>query len=213
MSVTAIANWGPLVIGTDIDDAAIATMQKWAPTYLKQAKVARNLSYTPAMYRTYANTFAGQEFLDHQLPALVAVTAQATATRGGRNMPYEATWTTRVATVVRGKRPAATRFLASLYEGVQRQILLQKLSANPPDGPANSVHWQGTAYEQVPDSTVAGRYLLAATSVLQVFTDKAVQSYAGPQTPDADAYIDEATVVEVDIEVLGSQMPPITSGP
>jgi hypothetical protein len=213
VSVTAIANWGPLVIGTDVDDAVISTMQKWAPTYLKQAKLARNLSYTPAMYRTYANTFAGQEFLDHQLPALVAVTAQATATRGGRNMPYEATWTTRVATVVRGKRPAATRFLASLYEGVQRQVILQKVCANPADGPANSVHWQGTAYELVPDGTGQGRYLLAATSVLQVFTDMAVQPYAGPETPDATTYIDEATVVEVDIKVLGSQMPPITSGP
>ena len=58
-----------------------------------------------------------------------------------------------------------------------------------------------------------GRYLLAATSVLQVFTDMAVQPYAGPETPDATTYIDEATVVEVDIKVLGSQMPPITSGP
>jgi hypothetical protein len=211
LSVTAIADWGPLVIGTDVDDAVIATMQKWAPTYLKQAKVARNLSYTPAMYRTYANTFAGQEFLDHQLPALVVITAQAAATRGGRNMPYEATWTSRVATIVRGKRPAATRFLASLYEGVQRQIVLQKVCAN--EGPANSVHWQGMVYEQVPDSTDQGRYLLAATTVLQVFTDMAAGSYGGPETPDADTYIDEATVVEVDIKVLGSQLPPITTGP
>jgi hypothetical protein len=213
MSVTAIANWGPLVIGTDVDDAVISTMQKWAPTYLKQAKLARGLSYAPALYRTYANTFAGQEFFDHQLPAVVTVTAQATATRGGRNMPYEATWAVRLATVVRGKRPAATRFLAALYEGVQRQIILQKLAANPADGPVNAVHWQGMRYEEVPDGTGQGRYVLAAISLFEAFTDQAVQPYAGPETPDADTYIDEATVVEVDIKVLGSQMPPITSGP
>ena len=209
MSATAIANWGPLVISSDIDDAVLTTLRTWMPTYLTQIRKERNLSFTPALPRTYSNTFAEQQFLDHQLPALIAITAQATATVGGPNMPYEATWTLELAAVVRGKQPAATRYLASLYEGVVRRVVLQKAGGDP----LNAIKWMGKRPREVPDSTGHDRYIVAEIGVFQVYSDQVVQPYAGPQTPDAATYIDEATVTEVDIEVLGWQMPPITSGP
>ena len=80
-------------------------------------------------------------------------------------------------------------------------------------GSIDSLHYQGMRYEEVPDSTGAGRYALAAISLFEAYTDQIVQPYAGPDIPDATTYLDEATVTEVDIEVLGSQLPPITSGP
>jgi hypothetical protein len=209
MSATVgIANWGPLIIGTDVDDAVLAALTKWMPTYLAQIKTERNLSFTPALPRTYSNTFAGQEFLDHQLPALIVVTAQSTVTRGGMNMPYEGTFALRVASVVRGKRPPATRFLAALYEGVVRRLVLQKARGDGTNGtgaagPINDLHYMGLRYEEVPDGTGAGRYTLAALSLFEVFSDQIVQPFGGPNIPDAATYLDGAAVTEVDITVLG----------
>ena len=201
MSATVgIAKWGPLVIGPDIDSAILTALHDWAPTYLKQIRVERDLSFQPAIPRQYTNTFAGQEFLDRKLPCCVVITAQCVATRGGANRGYEATWAVRLATVLRAKNPTSTRFMAGLYEGVFRRLVTQKARG----GPINDLHYTGMRYEEVPDATGDGRYTLAAISLFDVFTDQIVQPFAGPDIPDADEYLDEATVTEVDIDVLGA---------
>ena len=202
MSVVGIANWGPLVISSDIDDHVLAAVKTWMPTYLKQIYKERNLTVKPALPRTYAATFMGQEFLDHQLPAIIATTAQSTAMVGGSNMLYDGVWSLRLATVLRAKRPPVTRYLASLYEGVVRRLVLQQARG----GPCNDIKYAGMRYEEVPDVTGAGRYCLAAISTFDIFTDAIVQPYAGPDVPDADVYLDEATITEVDIEVLGDML-------
>ena len=200
MSVIGIRAPTPLVIATDVDDQLLATLKTWSPTYLRLFYQDRQLAFKPAKPRTYANTFEGFEFLDHQLPAIVATTAQMTSTIGGGNRTYEGIWTSLVASVVRGKRPAATRYLAAMYEGVVREMVLEKAGGGPIDG----LRFQRMYNEVVPDATGQGRYILAAVSQFQVSTDVVVQSYGGPDIPDADEYVDEATVVEVDIDVLGS---------
>jgi hypothetical protein len=195
-----IANWGPLVIGTDVDDLLLATLRQWMPTYLRQFYRERNLGFLPAPPRTYANTFEGQEFLDHQLPAIVCTTASLQATVGGPNVPYQGAWQSLIACVVRGKRPAATRFLAAMYGGTVARVLLQKAAGVA----VNDVHLTSARYEQVADATGQSRGLLAAVVQLEVFSDQIVQAWGGPDVPDAEPYLDEALVVEVDIDVLGS---------
>jgi hypothetical protein len=204
MSATVgIANWGPLVIGWDIDQKIISTLKTWYPTYVRNFNIERELPFNLATPRFYGVSFSGQEFFDHHLPAVVALTTMATATRGGQNRSYEGTFTLTLSTVVRGKNPPSTRWLASLYEGLQRRLILQKARGDP----VNDMHYLGFRYEQVPDATESGRYCLAATSLFEVYCDQIVQPFAGPDIPDADEYVDEATVTEVDITVLGS---PIT---
>jgi hypothetical protein len=75
----------------------------------------------------------------------------------------------------------------------------------------DDLHLTSARYEQVPDATGQGRWLLAAVHQLAVFTDEIVQAWAGPDVPDADTYLDEASVVEIDITVLGEQLT-ITNG-
>ena len=121
MSVIGIRAPTPLVISTDIDDQLLATLKTWAATYLRLYMQDRQLAFTPALPRTYANTFEGFEFLDHQLPALVATTAQMTSTIGGGNRTYEAATRPHSYGVAwRYKRPAATRYLAATIGGSQR---------------------------------------------------------------------------------------------
>lgn len=208
MSATTvgIAEWGPLVIATDLDDRALDLCRTWMPTYLRHFHDERSLSFNLALPRSYGDTFAGQEFLDHQLPAVVAVAARGTSMRGGQAHAYEGVWSLEVATVVRGKRPAATRYLAAVYEGITRQLIVQQAGISPLD----HVSPVGMRFEQVPDGTKDARWLLAGVSVFEVRTDKIVAPTSGPNIPDADEYLDEATVVEVDMDVLGS---PIVIGP
>jgi hypothetical protein len=208
--VVGIANWGPLVIGTDVDDSLLATLRKWMPTYLRHYHDERDLAFNPARPRTYANTFEGAEFLDHQLPAIVCTTASLQATRGGPNVPYQGAWQSLVACVVRGKQPAATRYLAAMYGGTVARVLLQK---GADGGALNDLHLTSARYEQVVDATGQGRWLLAAVHQLAVFSDEVVQPWGGPDQPDADTYLDEATVVEVDLDVLGSQVTIGGNGP
>ena len=202
MSVIGIANWGPSVIATDIDDAALGHLKTWMPTYLRRARTERNLPFTLALPRAYGHVFAGQEFLDQQLPAIVVVAARSTAMRGGAIRDYEATWSLEIATVLRGKTPRSTKFLAALYEGTTARLMGQQACGEP----LSSVHYTGMRFEQVPDVTKQGRWLLAGVSVFDVRTDRIFSPTAGPSVPDADVYLEEATVVEVDIEVDGMPM-------
>jgi hypothetical protein len=200
VSVTvSIANWGPLVIGPDIDDAVLGAVRTWAPTYFRHIKTERNLTIGLVPPKMYTTTFAGQAFLDNQLPAVVAIATQAVATLGGQNRTYEATWAVELATVLRGKNTQSTIWLAGLYEGVLRRLVLQKARGAPID----DLHYTGMRYREVPDATGNGRYLLAGVGLYQVYTDQIVQPYAGPQVADATTYLDEASITEVDITVLG----------
>ena len=200
-----LADWGALVLGSDIDDAIIDTCKTWSNTYFDQMRIERNLSFSPAPPRTYANTFMGQEFFDHQLPAIIITTAQLNATKGGPNLDYQGTWQMRVATVIRAKNPPATRKLSALYEGTVRRMLTQKAAADETN-PINDLHYDGFGYEEVPDATGQGRYALAAISRFQVFTDRVVQPFGGPDVPDAESYLDYPPVTEIDIDVLGETL-------
>jgi hypothetical protein len=208
MSVVGIANWGPLVVGTDVDDEIIATLRKWVPTYLAQLRIERNLSFNLARIRTYANTFEGQEFLDHQLPAIVATTANLTAAQGGPNTPHQGTWQSLVACVVRGRSPAATRYLCALYGGTVARVLTQQ-SGSVQQG----VRYPSMRYEPVVDGTGNSRWLLAAVNEFDVYSDEILQPWGGPDKPDADVYVDEATVVDVEITVNGELIAIPAGGP
>jgi hypothetical protein len=204
---TGLADWGPLVIGSDVDNAILGALKTWAPTYLTQIRTERGLTFQPAIPRVYANTFAGQEFFDHQLPAVICMTAQLAVTRGGSDRTYEGTWASRLATVIRAKSPPATRFMAGLYEGVFRRLVTQKARGNP----INDLHYLGYVYEEVPDATGQGRYCLAAVSRFEVYSDQVVQPYGGPNIPDATQYLGGANVTEIDLDVLGETVV-VTSG-
>jgi hypothetical protein len=156
------------------------------------------MSFNLARPRTYANTFQGQEFLDHQLPAIVCTTANLQATLGGVNTPYQGQWQSLVAVVLRGKTPAATRYLAAMYGGTIARLLMQKQGAVE-----QGMHLQSMRYEQVADATGQGRWLLAAVSQIAVYSDEVLQPWAGPDIPDAETYLDEAVVTEVDLTILG----------
>lgn len=194
-----IADWGPLVIATDVDEAILAVFQEWMPTYLKQVASERALGYELATVNTYANTLDSDEFMDHQLPAIIVTTADTAKTLGGANFTYQATWNVVVSVIVRGRRPPESRKTAALYEGAIRRCFLNKCRQN--SGPLSDPDWKGTRVAPVKDTTGAGRYLAAGIGTYNVSTDAAAQGFGGPDVPNADKYVPLATVTEVDISV------------
>lgn len=199
MTTYGIADWGPLVIATDVDDAVLAALREWLPTYLKQISTERSLGYVLPTPKVYANTLNEDEYMDHQLPALVVTTASTKSTMGGSNHLYQANWNVTVSVIVRGTAPAKTRNLAALYEGAVRRCFLNKCRGN--DTPLNDPHWVSTEVAPIGASSRKGRYLAAGIGKYNVATDAAAQSFGGPDVPNADQYAPLATVTEVDISV------------
>lgn len=199
MPTYGIADWGPLVIATDVDEAVLAALQKWLPTYLIELGTERALGYILPKPNSYANTLDLDELMDHQLPAVVVTTANTTKTVGGSNFIYQAVWTVTVSVIVRGRRPPESRKTAALFEGAIRRAFLHKCRQTA--GPLNDPHWIGTRVAPVADSTGKGRYLAAGIGTYNVSTDAAAKGFGGPDVPNADGYVPPATVTDVSVSV------------
>jgi hypothetical protein len=200
------ADFGPLLIATDIDDAAIATLQAWMATYLGQVEIERGLapgSLPRPVDSSYANTLSDDEFPDHMLPAVLVTTAH---TEGSPTIMaagfYNATWRLTVSCVVRGRTPSETRANAALLEGSVRRVIAQQGSL----GIAARSKWVATSVAPVLDRSRAGRHLAAGICEFDVATERVVQRGLGPDSPAPDpspVYYPLAEVVAVSTEVDG----------
>ena len=192
---SAIAEWGPLVIATDVDEAILAVFNEWLETYLSELGAERTLGYALPAPKSISNVLTDAEFLDHQIPAVLVTTADTTKTVGGPNSVYQATWNVTVSCVVRGRTPAETRKLAALYEGAIRRCFLNK--CRKVGGPLSDPTWKGTRVAPVKDATRQGRYLAAGIGTYNVSTDAAAQGFGGPDVPNAEKYVPLAQVTTV----------------
>lgn len=183
--MTRVADFGPMIVETDVDAAVIKQMSTWFPTYLAQAERERGLN-NRALVRpraeSFANTLDEDEFLDRMLPAIIVTTAQTVGTpeRDGNGM-YYAIWDVVISAVVRGRTPPETRGYAALYGGIVRRIVASMPSLG---GFASESTWVSGNVAPVSDSTRRGRYLAAAMNRFAVAVDNVLQEGAGPLLPD-----------------------------
>jgi hypothetical protein len=199
----SLGDFGPLVLSTDVDIELIAKLKLWLPTYLRWLS-PRVLSGKPLPTpRSYTNTIETAEFIDNQLPAMIVTTTSASAAIGGPNTFYDVAWRTAISCVLRGRRPSEARRIASAFGGAMVLCVTQK-GRDPVV--CNAIRYQTFDIAAVPDATGQGRYLCQATAVFTVHTDVAVQGSGGPAEPDADTYLGDALVTEVDVDVAGSEL-------
>lgn len=174
------ADFGPLVIETDIDLAVVKTLRRWLPTYLWQLRAERPDSPRLAA-RSFANTLEDEEFLDHHLPAIIVTTAQ---TEGDPDVDgnglYLTAWRVVVTAVVSSRTPPETRAIAALFGGSCRRALVHHPSL---DGFASGLRWRGGNVAPVADPTNARRNLAAGINQFTVFVDD-VLGGDGPLEPD-----------------------------
>lgn len=199
MSTFGIANWGPIVVSTDVDEAILAVLKKWMPTYINRMSAERGLSYKLPVPKTYSNYIDLDEILDHHLPAIVVTTAKAHKTMGGANSIISAEWDVQVSAIMRGTSPPSTKSNTSLVEGAIRRCMVQKCRDNA--GILSNTHWLDSEIGPLKTGTREGRYLAAGIGKYNVATDAAAQSFGGPDVPDATSYAPLAVVTDVVIDV------------
>jgi hypothetical protein len=217
-------DFGPLVVETDVDTAVIKLLRKWLPTYLSILEDERELeAHTLARPKpeSYTNTIDEDEFLDHRLPAVIVTTARTVGapTRLGDGI-YATTWAVTVSSVVRGRTPSETRWVASLFGGSVRRALTHNMDLET-DGAVNGIRWLSSEPISLADDTGEGRFLAALVNTFTVSTDAALQDARGPvpsgpyDSPDPVndpdiPYDPPLDVAEVNVAVEGV---PITATP
>lgn len=206
------ADFGIAVASADIDDAVVATLQKWLPTYLAWLERTRQLSYQLGRPKSYASTVDDDQFLDRALPAVLVATARTqSAPLVAEDGSYSAPWLVATSAVVRGRTPAETRRTASLYELAVRMAVVQALTRDSQElgGPIRGVRWIGGGEARpLADPNGRGRWLGEGASQFSVFTDHVVQEGVGPTTPDEPDYGDLPLVTSVDVDVEGAPINP-----
>lgn len=208
MTPVRAADFGPLIVNTDVDEMVLGMLSLWLPTYLRQMERERpGIKFDLPHDESYANTLDDDEFPDHILPAVIVTTANTEGTpQYDGDGYYSSDWNVVVSSVVKGRTPSETRRLAALFEGCVRRVMVQ---ADPTwDG---EVTWHGTNTAAVADPSGAGRYLAAGIGAYLVHVDKSVQAGVGPagepydpdpSTPD-EPFEDLVTVGSVGIDVIG----------
>jgi hypothetical protein len=179
-----VADWGTVVVETDVDREVIRPLMMWMPTYLAQLERERtmlpHLLARPKL-ESYQNSLEDLSFPDAMLPAIVVTTAQTDGepepTIVGVDDAYSANFLVRVAAVVRGRTPPETRELAALFSGCVRRVLVNQGTV------LGKARWLGSLVTPVPDTTDKGRYLAAGVSRWSVWVDEAI-SGDGPVIPE-----------------------------
>jgi hypothetical protein len=190
----AFADFGPMIVETDVDDAVINTLRYWFPSYLKQTIRERNLPLAPPSDESYATVLDDDEFPEQRMPAVLVTTSD---TIGSPDVDaagaYYVTFETVVSTVARGRTPAEARRNAALFSGTARRILAQQSTLL---GFAGGSRWTAGQLRPVQDTTGQNRYLVAGTNTFAVYVDGVVDLSAGPTEP-SDVYEAPPTVQAV----------------
>jgi hypothetical protein len=175
------ADWGTVLVETDIDRKVLECLRFWFPAYLAQAERTWDLDnglLARPRPESFQNALQDDEFPDGMLPAVLATTARTEGdTQSGPDRLYSANWRAQVSVVVRGREPRETREVAAVFGGCVRQMLVHQQIAL--DG---EVRWQSSEIVPVPDQLDQGRWLAAAVNRFTIYTDVAL-SGTGPMDP------------------------------
>jgi hypothetical protein len=178
------ADFGPLILETDVDNAAITTLNRWMTTEL--ITIERERNYAPHLLArpAYTGSFIDDdELLDHRLPAIMVQTdgIQGTPQKFGGG-DYSVVYPMTVKVVTRGRTQLETRQVASLYGGAVRRAIVH----NPDLGEfASFCRWVDSAIAPVADASDQGRYLASHSNVFHVGVDQVIRENAGPSVPNS----------------------------
>lgn len=200
--MTANALFGPSVLGSDVEAAAITTLKTWFPTYLAELerRTGRNQGVLQPP-RSYITVPSFSQLQGSQQPSVIVV-SPGTLDKPERlgDGTYRAWWRIEIAIVVTAKDRASANELAKLYTAATRMILLQKSSLG---GFSQDTEWDGDQYtEAPPDFAQIGSVGAAAFNVLVLGV---VTDLGGPATPDLDPGIPgEVATVQTTVERISA---------
>lgn len=171
-----------VILSADVaQDAMIAHLKSWLPTYLaeidEQRGFERGFTATPKSWQvvpTFDNT------LDGQLPAVLVI-APGTADKPDKlgDGSYLVTYTVGVAILVKGPDQITANKIAKRYGAAVGAAVMQHKSLSTDN--VEQITWQGDSYDDVPVSQ--DRTLSSATVHFNVQFRGVMSEYAGPHMP------------------------------
>lgn len=182
--MSPVATWGTLVIEPDVDDAVVALLRKWLPTYIRRLEVERGIT-TGTIARPRANSFdvvfEDDGFPDHRLPAVLVTTAEASEPEIAGDGQVSAQFSCAVTVIYRGRTLREARAVAAQVGGCVRRLMMdqQRLDAL---GPAE-IRWLGSKRASVEDVSGEGRHLAGHLNTFRIYVDDVLTAYSGPSDP------------------------------
>jgi hypothetical protein len=171
--------YGPLVLATDVEDAATFTLQTWMPQYLGMVsrKIGQASTWLPGIASfTVAND--PTHWPEDQVPAIVLASPGTLGRPIRTRSTYRAMWQLQVVVFVSANDRPATERLAKYYGGAVRAVLSAKGDLG---GLAAGAEWEGEKYDiRIGDRDQ--RTLGSCSNIFCVDVRDVVQALGGPLT-------------------------------
>jgi hypothetical protein len=172
--------FGSIIVATEVEDALKATIEEWAPTYLRFLE--RHLGKEPMWlpnFRSYVVTSDFDHWPEEQLPAILIISPEINKPAPDGNKDYRADFPINVGVFAAGNDRSSSEKLVKYYGAALRALLLQKGNLG---GIATATVWDGEKFDvHVPEAgkrTVGTAEIELTTEVRQV-----VRRLGGPSEP------------------------------
>lgn len=189
----------PAIHGARVEDAILATLARWMPTYLAELAADRDLprsTYTVASYARSATV--DTRFPEQALPCVVVNATSKTSNGLESDGTIGAWFEVAIGVLVADQHRGSSRDVAWDYATAIESILIQQPAL---DGFAAATQWTGTSPE---DIEVKSRTLAGAIVEALVLVDPVLNAFDGPAEPSedpTDPLPADQTVATVDIDV------------
>ena len=195
---TSLEIFGPLFSPHVLEEATVAHLEGWLPTYTEAVEAQYDLELPEVVTWGLVDSFDRWDDSGQGLPALV-VGAEGIGNGGEPEKygggDYRAGWELHVLLVVEHPKPDAARKIAQLYSAAIRGLMLQQGTL---DGAVSVTDWldEGYPYSIGESSTRA-----AAENSFLVEKDEVVNWQRGPKTPTPPKPLPEVKEVDVKTEI------------
>jgi hypothetical protein len=178
-----------ITAATDLEDAVVATLQKWFATYLKEYEIQAGLipDHTYASKHPLPKQYIRVTEMDKEAADQMPTLAVVNAGLSGRQSPmqegdgtFRVTWGVGIGVFVAANNRPSTMALVRTYSAIVRTIMLQKQSLG---GFADGTKWLDESYDDAFRFTDE-QTISAGQVVFEVEVAGVVNRFGGPKTPD-----------------------------
>jgi hypothetical protein len=209
------ADFGTMLVETDMDRLVLDQLKLWLPTYLARAESERGLPnrlLARPQSGSFQNALEDDTFPEGRLPGVIVTTARSNDIAKNQN-GYMGAYRCLVSGVVRGRSGQEARELASVWGGTIRRILHHQQLADF----EGEIRLTGHRVTPVLDGSGDNRWLAAGQNTFTIFADH-VLGGDGPLMPggpyhdpdpsgDPDAPYDPlAEVNEVSVDIVPKEI-------
>jgi len=194
--------FGRMFVPRDLEEAALATVRLWLPTYLAEIERQRGLDVqsipTIGSYST-SNEF--YKWNEDAIPALIAVSPGRVPRRAERraNGQIDAWYRIGLAVIVGGADREDVRRISGLYGAAVRGGILQHQTLG--DFGAETIEWTDERFTDIPNEQQ--RTLGSVQEFFEVLVPNVANWRLGRLVPEPDPYADvtDPDVVSAEVEV------------